>query len=80
MCSSAARVTLTYSLEDLFSPDVGQSAVQLLDFGDDAIDLALIFTLDLAGLSNGHVDGEFDTTAGHAGMSKPSAHANGRWA
>lgn len=72
--------TETYPLEDLFSPDVGQSAVQLLDLGNNAVDLALVFGLDLARLANGHVDGEFDSAARHAGVAEPSANADSRGA
>lgn len=69
----------TYSLEDLFAPNIRQPAVQLLHLGDDTVDLGLILALDLARLANGHVDGQLDAAAGNACAGEPASHADSRW-
>lgn len=71
---------LTYALEDLLPPNIRQPAIQLLDFGDNVVDFTLVFALDLARLANGHVDGELDAAARHAGVGEPSADTDGRGA
>jgi len=50
----------TYSLEDLFPPDVLQPRVQVLDFLHQRLDLVLVRALDSARLSDRHVQRELD--------------------
>jgi hypothetical protein len=45
----------TYPLKHLFSSDVHQSPVQLLDLAHDALHLVLVIALDLARCANGHI-------------------------
>lgn len=49
----------TYPLEDLFSPDILQSAVQILDSLDNVVYLLLVAAFDLARLANSQVQMEF---------------------
>lgn len=49
-----------YPLVHLFTTDIVQPAVQILDPLHDILDFVLILSLNLAGLTNGKVDGELD--------------------
>lgn len=49
-----------YPLVHLFTTDIVQPAVQILDTLHDILDFVLILSLNLAGLTNGKVDGELD--------------------
>lgn len=62
---------LTFPLEHLLSPDILQPTVEILHLLDDVLDLALVFRLDLAGLSDGHVQSHLDSTRG--GTRQPAA-------
>ena len=53
-------------MEDLLSPDVLQSGIQVLDLAHNVLDLAVIGALDGAGLANGHVELEPDVAGGLA--------------
>lgn len=59
----------SYPLVHLFTADIVQPAVQILDTLNNVLHLILVFSLDLAGLTNGKVDGEFD---GAPGVAQPA--------
>lgn len=48
----------TYPLKHLLPPNILQAPIQILDPLDDILDLALIRTLDLGGLSDCEIEGE----------------------
>lgn len=68
---------LSYPLEDLLPPDVRQPAIQLFDFSHDAVNLALVFTLNLARLANRNVDAQLDAAHRRAGTGEPAPDADG---
>lgn len=49
-----------YPLENLLSPDIVQSPVEILDLLHDILHLALVFRFDLACLTNGDIQREAD--------------------
>ena len=57
----------TYPLVDLLTTNILQTAIQITHTLHDILHLILIFSLDLARLANGHVQGEPDSAlaAGH---------------
>lgn len=58
---------MTYALEHLFSTDILQSPIEILDLLHDVLHFILILTFNLARLSNGNVKGYFDATCGCTG-------------
>jgi hypothetical protein len=66
----------TYTLEDLFPPDIRQTAIQFLDFGHYAVNLALILALDFAGFADCHVDSQFDAATCYTRVGEPASHAD----
>lgn len=72
-------LVVTYPLEDLLPSDIGNAPVQLPDLIDNTVNLGLVLALDLAGLANGHVDGQLDAAQGSAARAgEPASHADGR--
>jgi hypothetical protein len=59
-------VSNSYPLVHLFTADIVQPAVQVLDTLNDILHLVLVLGLDLAGLANGKVDGDLDGAPGVA--------------
>ena len=63
-------------MEDLLPSDISQPPIKLLDLGDNAVDLPLVLTLDLARLANGQIYRQLDTSARDAGIGEPSSYAD----
>ena len=61
------KLRLPLPLEHLLAADVQQAAVEVLDLLHDALDLALVGTLDVAALADDEVEAEFDAADGLAG-------------
>lgn len=72
------RSGVAYPLEYLLASDIRQPAVQLLDLGDDTVNLGLVLALDLTRLADGQVHRQLDTAAGDACAGEPASHADGR--
>lgn len=53
---------ITYPLVHLLTADIVQPAVQILDPLHNVLHLILVFGLDLAGLTNGNVNADLDST------------------
>lgn len=58
-----------YPLVHLLTTNILQPAVQILDSLNDILDFVLVLSLDLAGLTNGKVDGDLD---GAWGVGQPA--------
>ena len=56
----------TYSLKNLFPPDIIQPHVEVLDARSQILQLVLVQALDRAGLANGNVQREADAAVGRA--------------
>lgn len=52
---------IAYSLEDLLPSNVLQASIQVLDLGNNILNLSLIGALNIACLANSHVERDFDT-------------------
>ena len=53
----------TYPLEHLLSPDILQSAIQILNPLDDIVNLPLVRALNCACLANRQIQSQLDPTA-----------------
>ena len=62
---------MTYSLEDLFPPDVLQPRVQVLDPRLDILKLILIGALNHTTFADSHVQGQFDAAV-RVGRAQPA--------
>jgi hypothetical protein len=66
-----SKLSLPLPLENLLLSDIGESSIQILDFGNDIAEFVLVVALDARGLANGHVDFEFDV-AGCGAAGEPA--------
>ena len=57
---AACALRVTYSLEDLFAPDILQPRVQVLNPLDQRLDMGLVCALNPTCLSNSHIYCELD--------------------
>lgn len=64
--AAGLKIGSSYPLVHLFTADVLQPAVQVLDTLNDILHLVLIFGFNLAGLADGDVDSKLDSTQGVA--------------
>ena len=77
--SSLENALVSHSLESLFPSNVRQSGIQILYLLHDVRDLALVLTLNLAGLANGDVQAQLDAAHGtSAGQPAASWIVRGR--
>ena len=60
ICRAANFEHLTYSLENLFPPNILQPRVQVLDLLHQRLNLVLVRALNPARLANRHIQGELD--------------------
>jgi len=62
----------TYPLKHLLPPNILQPRIQILDLLHNALNLALITTLNLAALSNGQIQSQFDISQHLAAHGPPA--------
>lgn len=70
---------ITYTLEDLFSADVGKAVVKVLDTGGDILELALVRALNLAALADGEVQRQTNATVVGVLREPAGAARGGGW-
>lgn len=63
----------TYPLKHLLSPNILQPSIQIPNLLHNLRDLALVITFNLAGLSNRHIQREFDTALGRDAAAQPAS-------